>query len=436
MKHQYFALAIRFIMCLMSLTITYIGKSNADKTITVVGANDGTVQKIQYKKGDTYVDVVGTLFVLKDSTVTFRAVPQANKAFATGKPTWGGQAEGKSGQSVTVTFSTQSTSRTNTLQVSATPGTAPAVNVIVYDLVPTSQPTDNFAGRSQIKFGVAEIVNLSESILPTDVGLTDIGPVEWQRSGSAGKIAETNPTTGQGKFDAGISAGSCVVTLRLLDGPSIGYGKNLPAWSIVLPAARMTVDSTPPSKRHASGYWSVGYWGLMYLDPRDVSFKDLTHEEGSCNGVTPALTQGEGTNIQPITNWLKAAGFEGLTHISGSKGKASGGNITTGCKIINPNGSTDWWDKVFTGLYKPGGPKAQGFGVCPLFAGTRGEFTWPLPWTFKTPGGSKITTIIVPQHFTSDATGRATADKAGSSAEAAFAEADSTPPNWSDTTIY
>ncbi len=124
----------------------------ASESITV----QARVGKIQYQSGSNYVDVSGTLYVLRGTTVTFQAVPDpATSSWPAGSPVWGGTS-GASGNGPTksVTFNTASQSTGDFKTVTAQSGNTVTVNVVVYELNIVTTPRDNFPGRSGSDYGV------------------------------------------------------------------------------------------------------------------------------------------------------------------------------------------------------------------------------------------------------------------------------------------
>src|SRR5207244_1847201 len=95
-----------------------------------------TIAKIQYQSGSNLVDISGTLYVLKGTSVSFRAIPNpSNDSFPSGNPTWGGSSGAAgAGQQISVTFNTTSSSATDYKTVIATAGNAKSVNVVVIEL--------------------------------------------------------------------------------------------------------------------------------------------------------------------------------------------------------------------------------------------------------------------------------------------------------------
>lgn len=157
------------------------------------------VGKIQYQSGSNFVDISGTLYVLKGTSVTFKAVPDPTDAtFESGKPVWSGSSGATgTGETKSVTFNTKSSSTSDFKAVVATAGNSMTVNVIVYELVNTFAPLDNFTGMSLTSYGLAEVVNLAFMASPT-VTATQAGGLQWKIAGSGGGSLTGVATDGQG----------------------------------------------------------------------------------------------------------------------------------------------------------------------------------------------------------------------------------------------
>jgi hypothetical protein len=96
------------------------------------------VDHVQYQSGSGFTDVSGTLYVLKGTSVTFKAIPKpANAPWPAGKPVWGGTAGASgTGDTTSVTFNTISSSTSDFKTVTAESGNTVTVNVIVVDRQP------------------------------------------------------------------------------------------------------------------------------------------------------------------------------------------------------------------------------------------------------------------------------------------------------------
>lgn len=190
-----------------------------------LGSTDGfevyaRIGSIQYQSGSNFVAIPGTLFVLKDTTVTFKAIPDPPGGNLRSTPTWSGTS-GATGSGVTkaVTFSTVSSSATDFKTVIATSGNSVTVNVIVYDLTGTFTPENNFSGRSLENFGIEEVVTLGFTATPS-VSVSQIGGLRWRivNTGTGNGTLSANDV-GTGTFNAPDTAKAITLAIKVLDGP-------------------------------------------------------------------------------------------------------------------------------------------------------------------------------------------------------------------------
>jgi hypothetical protein len=346
----------------------FTGSEPAD----VTGA---TVASIQYQTSSGYVTVSGTLYVLKGTSVTFKAVPNpANGQFASGKPVWSGSSGASgTGQTTSVSFNTASSSTSNFKTVIATAGNSVTANIIVFDLTGVLTPDDNFSGRSTTRFGIHEHITLGLSITPSGITATQVGGLRWQQNSGSGTLLDAT-TNGTGSYNVADSPGSATLQLKLLGGPSTGQGPTK-GITVVAPSGGY---ETGTNTWHVQYYWSVGFCGLIHIQPTDVSFLNIVFKEDDV---------GAGAS-----GWL---GF--LNGVGHSPGASS--VITSGF-----SGSTVYFpDQVRTGAY--GGPGAT-YGA--------GTVSWAIPWKYAVQGGSYHQFATATQAADSDATGRARISKAGS----------------------
>ena len=370
------------------------------------------VQKIQYNDpSDGYVDVAGTLYVLKGTKVTFKAIPdQLNAKFCDGEPEWGGNAGATgTGETKDVTFDTLSTSLTDYKTVTVTGGQTSTVNVVVYDLTPVTTPHDDFTDRSQTRYGINELIHLSFTSSPEGITATNVGGLKWTMTGSAtDTLSQPTDPDGTGSFTAGSTPGAVTLKLQVTGGPAQGSDFSLTRTIVVPDEGWIVKQSFTPSVWHMINSWSVGFWGGIYIGPKDVSFKNLQFSEATCQSTA--------------SGWLKDVGFDNYTHIPGADAVVGAGNASYG-SYVSP-------DKIYSGHMAPGDPKFVGTGVAPAYA--PGNFNWPIPWRYRIPGTSDwIQITIANQHFTSDATGAAMGEKAGSEQVTTnAADATSIPPGF------
>ncbi len=337
-----------------------------------------SVNNIQYQSGSNYVNISGTLYVLKGTSVTFKAVPNpSNATFTSGQPVWSGSS-GASGTGVTtsVTFNTRSSSTSDFKTVTATAGNSVTVNIIVYELTNVLTPQDNFSGRSTTTFGVAEVINLSFTATPT-LTATQAGGLLWKQTTGNGNL--TGTTDGTGTYTAASSPESATLKLEIQAGPSKGLGPSSPI-TVIAPSGAYQVQSPGTNVAHLSGTCSAGFKAITYLTPKNVSFSFIEVREGATTAsATGWLAPANGTP-HSIGNWLPVANC----------------TLSTGCKIQ----AIDTVYSQYTAFY--GGPM-WGNGI----------FDWNIPreWRVGTGSPTQYTTLL--HHFVSDSTGKGTISKGG-----------------------
>ena len=327
------------------------------------------VQKIQYQEPNTtnFVDITNTLYILKGTTVTFKAIPNpANATFATGQPTWSGTSGASgTGQSISVTFNTTSSSATDYKTVIANSGGMPVtVNVIVYELTGTLIPEDDFTGRSQVKYGVSEVVILNFTTLPS-LTVSQTGNLMWKIVSGSGTFANTT-TDGTNVYRSPVAPSTEVLKIEIVDGPSKGLGSSYTR-TVVAPTGTSTKLGTAPNIAHLNGTCSVTIKMDVYLLPKDVSFEQIVFIEDMSPGAI-----GIGTGFYAFLN--------GARHDPSSFWDVGPGNINDGCFAFPDRAGND----PGTG-YPPVGNPPQ----C-----TTGDFKWVIPWYYQ------VTVSTPPVHFT------------------------------------
>lgn len=277
-------------------------------------------------------------------------------------------------------------------------GHAVAVNAVL-------TPADNFKGRSQTSYGVAEIVNLSVTTSPAGYE-GKIGTLRWSGSGDG---TTSDSGGGSGVFSAGDVAGSANIVLSVTSGPLNGksYSKSR---TIVAPSGVTLVNTG--DVLHTPGTASAGFYALTYLTPKDVSFSNIEEEEEY------SAAEWDAGKVGPkavTTGAYSIPDLDNLPHKSGGYNRAGSGNINTGCLI----GGNDTQDHVWS-------------GKIPVPVSEDGDFTWTIPRDYRVarPGStvhSGYTTLVQHQHVTkTDAAGNTvtTIEKGGISVSAT----ETTPP--------
>lgn len=360
---------------------TWSGSKTTEVAATSVG-----IAKLQYKDGDSFVDVPGTIYVLAGTQVTFKALPAPSDAsWPSGTPTWTG-ASG-SGTTATGNFSSPSVDLTHPTVVSAACGTSrQSANVIVCDLIPACTPADNFNGRSTTRYGVGEVLGLSFNTNPAGVGAAQLGGLRWVQiipASGSGQLASSPNDDGTASYtcpDVASTSGSNVtLQIQVASGPSTGHTANLP-FSVVSPNDEVFEKIGPASAvRHYEGHPSCGFRAYIYLRPTDVSFSNCTWSEDAC----PAVLNG----------WFDLKYPNGYPHVPGADLSIGGGNINKGCQL---NG----YDQIYSGWCDPPPPLAGGTS------------TWNIPQRYKVANGNwQVYLRSAQQGWTLDSAGTVTIRK-------------------------
>ena len=345
-------------------------KDTDSDTVTVV-----KVDKIQYNDPDSgYTDVTGTLYVMKGTTVTFKAIPDPSGAsWPSGKPVWGGTS-GASGTGSTkdVTFNTKSSSTADFKTVTAECGNTVTVNVIVYSLTGKHVAQDYFDDRATIKYGAAEVVNLSFTVSPTGITAAQMGGLAWSKVAGSGTLQDNG--NGLGTYTCHWTTDSVTLRLTVQAGPSKNKYVDM-GFSVVPPSDGYMIQKPGTNIWHIINTASVGFKGWSYLRPKDVSFTNIQRREGGCFAVA--------TGFYAYQN--------GLYHPVGAWWEVSNGNSTTGCRV-------ECDDTV------QADPKGPPYSV--------GEFNWPIPRQYRVGTGGATTFYTANQHKTANAIGTAQYEKA------------------------
>jgi hypothetical protein len=364
-----------------------------DTACTEVPVN---IRRLQYLTGGNH-DIEGTIYVLKGTTVTFNALPDPPGAtFPSNKPSWSGSSGiTGTGQSKAVTFDTTSSSATDFKTVIATAGNVVSANVIVLELSGNLTPDDNFSGRSTTSFGVNEQMTLSVSITPSGLTALQVGGIEWVQSGQGTFGTQTDGVT---SYIVSETPESATLKPTMSDGPSKGSG---PATNItaVAPSGGTVSKEALSGIEHYQGWWSCGFFGNIYLSPKDVSFGGLFFKELDIGASA--------------SGWLTF--LNGHGHDPKPGGTVIGlGDIVLGCRV-----GAD--DRVFGGKYRSAEHGAY----------ADGEVSWAIPWKYSIDGSTWHdigTTFTANQTASSNSSGKCFINKAGSATISAdLNAADSAP---------
>ena len=294
------------------------------------------------------------------------------------------------GQTTSVSFNTVSSSTSDFKTVTATSGNTKTANVIVLELTGTLTPNDNFSGRSLTSFGINEQITLGCTIAPSGVTASQVGGIQWvQDSGSGSISAQTN---GTGTYDVSDSPGSAALKPKILDGPSKNAG---PVTNITVVAPSGGYVQKFSGIRHFQNWWSCGYKGDVFIEPKDVSFANLFFVEEDVGAST--------------SGWLSF--LNGIGHGSGGALSIGFGNINSGAVVVS-NG-----DQIYSGKYRDVEHGAY----------AAGNLNWAIRWDYSITGTAGSWQLITTknQTATSTSTGKCTISKGGSSVSRELSDPDS-----------
>jgi outer membrane protein OmpA-like peptidoglycan-associated protein len=253
---------------------------------------------------------------------------------------------------------------------------------------------DNFAGRSDTRFGVGETIDLNFASIPPRPA-ADFGGLQWFLVAGGGTLAGAT-AAGTATYTAPPTAAPVQLELRVAGGATAGRVVSTHNITVVIPTALRqvaVVGSFPNfggwgSPTIPAGTWGVGFIADEFIDPKDVSFQGVAFSEGTVAAV--------------VTGSFLAA-RAGIIHPANPHGVALGGNATTGCKLTFRDGVS------------------HSGGVTPRilmgrqFCGAS-DFLWAIPLFFSVAGGPNTRYaggFTANQHLTSNLACNATVEKAG-----------------------
>jgi hypothetical protein len=266
------------------------------------------------------------------------------------------------------------------------PPAAPAPPVTVNGVL---TPVEAFAGRSTIRFGIGEVVNLSFTTTPAGRSAASLGGLKWVATTGAQLVTLANDAgnTGTGRVTSGPKAGIVALALQTAGAPAVT--KATKQFVIVTPNDAVMTVAASEGTLHKRGMASAGFRGNIYLRPTDVSFKNLEFREGGASY--------EGTGI-----------FQ--------KSEASLADLKQEFEIIHPvNGE---WHRVNGGDHAVSGSKVGTVDEVLLGTSKRGAgtFKWTIPWYVRVVGSiEEIRVKTAEQSAVTDANGKMTISKAGAS---------------------
>ncbi len=243
-------------------------------------------------------------------------------------------------------------------------GDTKTANNVVFDFEGTFTSDDPFAGRTYDRFGVAEKLTLDFTTTPAGITAAQAGGLKWTKVGGVGGALTNNGNDGKGDYDCGDVATTETFKLTVQSGPSKNKQKSYDK-QIVAPSGVHMAAPAPGDVRFAAApLEGVEFLAYYYLEPKDVSFKNLTYGEGSC----PADPH-EGYFAR---NYTPAQ----LTHPENVFGTIEPGNITTGCRTTLQDN-----------------PKS--FNVGPF---SDGRYSWAIPQRYRKGAGGTWRVITTLTH--------------------------------------
>lgn len=252
---------------------------------------------------------------------------------------------------------------------------------------------DNFARRSQVRFGVGETVDLDFFSFPSRPA-ADFGGLEWNLAAGTGVLTGVTPA-GTATYTAPAAADNTVqLDLRVAAGATAGQVISSHSISIVEPndirfrAVPGTAPGFMPGGTIPAGTWGAGFLADVFVLPRDVSFQGVVFGEGVVAGV-----------VSPPGSFLSA--FHGRVHPLNTFGPGHGGNATTGTPVSPPR------DQVSIRGVAPTGSIA-GLPTCGA-----SDVNFAIPWEFSVAGSARKGFATANSHRTSSFFCNATTEKGG-----------------------
>jgi hypothetical protein len=223
------------------------------------------------------------------------------------------------------------------------------------------------------RFGLAEEIDLSFNTTPPRTAAS-MGGLRWRIAAGGGTLVAG--IAGGGRYTAPGIAGTATLELTIVSGAHVGTVVSTNRIFIVAPSGAYMTRQPGTSIRHINGTASVGFRGLSFFLPKDVSFHRIQTREGNGTGV--------GIGFYGFLN--------GRVHATGGWNTVGRGNSVTGCQENSV-------DTVFTGANGP--PYSVGF------------FLWPIEWQYRAGAGAPVPFTIANHIQWANAAGRASIMKIG-----------------------
>jgi hypothetical protein len=207
---------------------------------------------------------------MKGTTVTFKGIiDPGGAAWPSGKPVWGGTAGANgTGETKDVAFNA-----TGDQTVTTECGNTVTVNVKVYELTGYHAPKDWFTGRATTKYGAAEGVDLSFTVNPVGITAAQMGGLSWSLVSGDGDV-DNSGTSGTGTYTAHWTNSVVTIRLSVQSGPSKGNFVDA-GLTVVKPTGVRFIQKPNSGIWHVQYTSTIGFKGWFYLDPKDVSFKNI-----------------------------------------------------------------------------------------------------------------------------------------------------------------
>jgi hypothetical protein len=220
----------------------------------------------------------------------------------------------------------------------------------------TMTPVDNFGGRSHVRFGVGEQIELDVKEAPPVKPAT---AVEWVVKSGPAKL-KAGKLTGSALVTCGNKGGPVVLALLDKKDPKTVYATK--RFEVVAPSGLTFLHQEYAVKR------GLGFKGYSQIEPFDVSFKWVETREGA------APYEGKGYFAQAEVSLAELADDYAVIHpVKGAWTPNYGG-----AKKNRENSV----DNVMTSVGKNW---------------SAGTFTWNIPWLYRVkgmPGDFRFTTAV------------------------------------------
>jgi hypothetical protein len=269
------------------------GTYNVSRTTGLITFRVVGVKRLQYLLPSTgqFVDVSGTLYALVGNSITFQAIPDPESvSFPAGQPMWDvNSVAAGMGPIVPIFFGVLSPTAADFQTVTATCGTSSQfADVVVFDLLPTLTPVDNFDGRDLDTFGVCEYIDLSCPIVPYGVTEDDVGGLQWYIDSGGGDLS--GGAGGVGTYRCPDVAAVVVLKVAITAGAMFSKEKKAAPAPIVPPDGHF-VEKVPMTglwheKDKVGCKWKANFYATC---AKVVSFKEIEVREGKSK---PAVGKG------------------------------------------------------------------------------------------------------------------------------------------------